>query len=311
MNQKTFAQVLKTRSRYPPNGCICPFRNFLFGQRSRSYTLKRSTEIVPLIRQSPTPIGQLTKDVPTPIGQLTKDVPTPIGQLTKDVPTPIGQLTKDDVTLDGTFETRFIRRVVIDRDILHCTLGSKTISLNLMVITTDRKVLLLQRSQSFHCKLVHRNLSVNDIRVGLLQKILQSLYPSELYEVHKTFFNFLDPPPISIGESRNIHIFPGGHSMRGEMAITTLLREFREETSIHIKPENLRFNKSYVFNVLIYDKIIEQWFDNLVFPALINMSSEEIMQKFKTTKHTRCPTFLNTDLNTIASFVNIQRFMLL
>jgi ADP-ribose pyrophosphatase YjhB (NUDIX family) len=201
--------------------------------------------------------------------------------------------------LDGTFETRFIRRLSIDnhklQDILHKPTSAPTersMSLNLMVITTDEKILLLQRSQSFHYKLVHRNLAVNDIRIGLLE----SLYPSELCEVYKKFFNFLNlPPEFRFGGSRNIHIFPGGHSTRSETVITTLLREFQEETSIRIKHENLRFNKSCVFKVTIYDKIVSRWFDNLVFPALINMSSVDIMNQFKTTKHTRCPTFLNVN----------------
>jgi ADP-ribose pyrophosphatase YjhB (NUDIX family) len=209
--------------------------------------------------------------------------------------------------LDGTFETRFIRRLAIDNHKLQDILKKPTsnaptersMSLNLMVITTDEKILLLQRSQSFHYKLVHRNLAVNDIRIGLLE----SLYPSELCEVYKKFFNFLNlPPEFRFGGSRNIHIFPGGHSTRSETVITTLLREFHEETSIRIKHENLRFNKSCVFKVTIYDKIVSRWFDNLVFPALINMSSVDIMNQFKTTKHTRCPTFLNVNcLSPLAS----------
>ena len=59
--------------------------------------------------------------------------------------------------------------------------------------------------------------------------------------------------------------------------------------------------------------MIKKYFNNLVFPTKVNMSSQDITKKFKNTKHTINPTFINIDINRSLheNFLKVQNFMLL
>lgn len=216
------------------------------------------------------------------------------------------------VLANGTNEKRQIAKVAVNSSVLKSIFSSVctcTTSFNLMIITTDTKVLLLERTQSFHFPRVVRDLKLNRISMNLLT----SLYTSELEKIRQLFFDFL-PPLINYGVTEKIvHVFPGGHSMRNEPISKTLIRELQEETSIDINIQDLRFNKSCIFNVLIYDCIINRYFNNFIFPVKINMSSEDIHLQFKETKHTRNPTFVDiSQCKTLFdAFLQVQRFMIL
>jgi hypothetical protein len=217
-----------------------------------------------------------------------------------------------NIIISGIYERRYIHKIKIDTTILKEIFNSynyeRKYSFNLMMITSDHKVLLLQRTQSFHFPKVVKDLKLNKINFNLLD----SLYTSELEKIGQLFFNFM-PTFEHKNRSNFVHIFPGGHSNYNEKVILTLLREFEEETSIKIDITKLRFNQSFIFKVLIFDIAVKRTFKNFVFPVKVDMSSQEILQKFKETKHTRNPTFI--DINTCNSlfdaFVQVQKFMLL
>lgn len=215
--------------------------------------------------------------------------------------------------INGTSEKRHIAKVAVNPSVLKnifnsvCTCTAS--SFNLMIITTDTKVLLLERTQSFHFPKVVRDLKLNRISID----VLTSLYTSELEKIRQLFFDFL-PPLINYGVAEKIvYVFPGGHSIRNEPVSKTLIRELQEETSIDINIQDLRFNKSCMFNVLIYDCIIKMYFNNFIFPVKVNMSSEDIYFQFKETKHTRNPTFVDiSQCKTLFdAFLQVQRFMIL
>ena len=219
---------------------------------------------------------------------------------------------KERLTIVGINERRYISKIRVDSAILKTIFDSvcPRISFNLMMITNDHKIFLLQRSQSFHYPKVIRDLKLNKINLNLLK----SLYTSEMETVRHLFFDFLPPPKQEEHLKEDVvYIFPGGHSNRGEPVLLTLIREFQEETSLKIDIQNLKFHQSCIFNVLIYDLMIRKWFNNYVFPAKIDLSSKEISDRFVPTKHTKNPTFVDiSGCETLSDiFVRVQNFMLL
>jgi hypothetical protein len=227
------------------------------------------------------------------------------------------ETTVRSAIMAGCSERRYISKIKVNPSILRDIFNSvsaKKISFNLMMITTDQKVFLLERSQSFHFPKVIRDLKCNKINFDLIE----SLYTSELEKIRNLFFSFIPPLPelektIKVKQPTIVHIFPGGHPSYNETVILTLLRELYEETSININFKDLRFNQSYMFKVSIYDWLIQRTFENFVFPVKVNMSSHEIVQKFQETKHTRNPTFIDIcQCNSLFdAFVRVQDFMLL
>jgi hypothetical protein len=251
---------------------------------------------------------------------------------------------KNGIVAKGTYEKRHISKVAVNSNVLKTIFNTKSrtpllhhdglergfrhvasefktllgvskcddktdTSFNLMIITTDMKVLLLERTQSFHFPKVIRDLKSNRISMN----ILTSLYISELEKIRQLFFDFL-PPHINYGVTEKIiRVFPGGHSMCNEPISKTLIRELQEETSMNINIQDLRFNKSCIFNVLIYDCIIKKYFDNFIFPVKINMSSQDIQLQFKETRHTRNPTFVDIRhcKTLFDAFLQVQNFMIL
>lgn len=214
-------------------------------------------------------------------------------------------------TMKGSKEMRYLSQVKVTSsiltNILNTTTGFNNQSFNLMMMTLDHKVLLLQRTQSFHFPKVVRDLKFNKINLDLLG----SLYSTEAEKIRKLFFDFF-PPLISKQKESIIHIFPGGHSDHNEMIFQTLLRELYEETTIDIKFNELRFHQSCIFKVLIYDLIVKKSFINFIFPVKVNMTSQDICKNFKETKHTRHPTFIDIHgCSLIDAFVKVQEFMLL
>lgn len=225
---------------------------------------------------------------------------------------------KKTKVITGSLEIRHISKVKLNPSLLEKFLKYQNTdyletSFNIMLITSDSKVLLMQRSQSFHFPKVMEELYYNKINT----KLLDTLYQSEADHVGKVFFSYLQQPKVNISstfESKKIvHIFPGGHSLKNETIIKTLLREFQEETSIKVNVKDLRFEKTLVFNVLIYDSLIKKSFNNFVFPIRTSMNSQEVSVKFKETIHAKNPIFININgyNNLYDAFVKIQNFILL
>ncbi|CCV01806.1 hypothetical protein IIV22_129R [Invertebrate iridescent virus 22] len=212
----------------------------------------------------------------------------------------------------GKNENRYIAKVDIGENVLkkvlNTTTCSKKISFNLMLMTTDHKVLLLERTQSFHFSKVVKDLKIGSINFGMLE----SLYPMEMEKIRKIFFDFIPPHNISPQKS-SVFLFPGGHSKAKETIALTLYRELYEETGYTINFQNLRFNQSCLFKVLIYDLLVKKTFNNFVFPVKVDISSSEITNKFKNTKHTRNPTFIDIKMCTslFDAFIKVQEYMLL
>lgn len=228
-------------------------------------------------------------------------------------------LVEKNIFMDGVTEKRSISKIKVNPSIIKAvfnSVGRSKISFNLMMMTTDQQVLLLERTQSYHFPKVVRDLKSNIVNFNLLR----SLYTSELEKIKYTFFNFVSSLPLIEASfplkerfnTKAIHIFPGGHSSRQETIIWTLLRELREETCLNISVKDLKFNQSCIFSVLIHDLTIQKSFNNFVFPVKVNMNSQDIIQNFKETKHTRNPTFINIKgLSLFEAFVVVQKFMLL
>lgn len=224
--------------------------------------------------------------------------------------------TKKTVVITGVSEVRYISKIKLNPKVLQEFLNYQnteylTTSFNIMLITSDNKVLLMQRSQSFHFPKVMEDLYYNNVNT----KLLNSLYQSEIEHLGQVFFEYLPKPKTDLTfESRKIvHIFPGGHSLKNETIIKTLLRELYEETSIEINVKDLKFKETLIFNVLIYDSLIKKSFNNFVFPVKINMSSQEVSNKFKETIHTKNPIFINIKEynNLYDAFLQVQNFILL
>jgi hypothetical protein len=215
------------------------------------------------------------------------------------------------IVIHGTNEKRQIVKVAVNPGILNSLFDSVctcTTSFNLMITTTDTKVLLLERSQSFHFPKVVKDIKLNKININTLR----SLYTSELERIRELFFDFL-PPFNRVVDEKIVHVFPGGHSNRNEPISKTLLRELQEETSMNINIQDLCFNESCIFHVLIYDCIIKRYFNNFIFPVKIKMNSENIRLQFKETKHTRNPKFVDiSQCKTLFdAFILVQRSMIL
>ncbi|ADO00419.1 hypothetical protein WIV_gp076 [Wiseana iridescent virus] len=214
----------------------------------------------------------------------------------------------------GVNEKRYISKIKVNSIILKNILNSVVpkISFNLMMMTTDNKVLLLERTQSFHFPKVVKDLKTNTINFQLLD----TLYPVELEKIRKIFFDFM--PPFNLTESKvlhrtKIHIFPGGHSLYNEKIALTLLRELQEEIGCPFAVEELNFNQSCIFKMLIYDSVVKKTFNNFVFPVKVNDTSNNLFHKFKDTKHTRNPTFVDIGecQSLFDAFIKVQECMLL
>lgn len=212
--------------------------------------------------------------------------------------------------LTGNCEKRFIYKLKINdnilKTILNTTPNNKS-SLNLMIITTDRKVLLLQRTQSFYFSKVIKDFKNYNFNFALLEY----LYTSEMEKIRRLFFEFM--PPINYITKKFIHIFPGGHSKYNESVISALLRELKEETTINLKRSNLRFNQKIIFKVLIFDLVLKKTFKNFIFPVKVDMTSCDMIKNFKQTKHTQNPTLIDigTCFSLYDAFIKVQKFMLL
>jgi hypothetical protein len=89
------------------------------------------------------------------------------------------------------------------------------------------------------------------------------------------------------------------------------MREFREETSININLKELKFNQSYFFSLEIEDLLVNKDFKNLIFPVKVNTTSVELLKRFKKTKHTNNPTFVNIDecKNAYEALIKVQKFI--
>ncbi|AHL67573.1 hypothetical protein DH26_gp080 [Chloriridovirus anopheles1] len=208
--------------------------------------------------------------------------------------------------LASSKEKRYIRKIKTTPECLKKFLFTPTksasLSLGMMLITSDCKAVLLKRTASFLYPLVKKNsLLLNDW-------IVDALYPSEISELaSKT------PFPKSAKGLSPIYIFPGGHSNKNEFAIHTLLRELKEETSINFYLNQLKFHQTYFFEVVILDLMIMRRFRNLVFPVKVDLTSREIARNFKETKHTRDPLFVDIfycqDL--VQALLTVQNIMLL
>lgn len=214
-------------------------------------------------------------------------------------------LTTKQYTIEGLYETRYLSEFMVQPTILNKILNQSysKISFNLMVITTDHKVLLLQRTQSFHFPKVIKDLKFNKIDFNLLS----SLYTSELEKIKK-----MVPVDRKLwSDARLVRIFPGGHSFKNEPIITTLTRELQEETCLNINRKDLRFNQAFIFNVLIYDTVVKKYFNNFIFPIKVNITSQDIQKNFQETKHVTNPTFIDisTTRNLFKSFIKVQQHM--
>lgn len=220
---------------------------------------------------------------------------------------------EENVTLVGRFEIRHITKCKVDSTILKAIFSSKCptkISFNLMMMTSDHKVLLLERTQSFHFSRCLKSVKMNTVNLSLFT----SLYSSELEKIRLLFFDYIPPLTSSNSSEKIIKIFPGGHFHKLDKSIFfTLIRELKEETSLNIDSKNLWFNQSCIFNVLIFDLLVRRTFNNFVFPVKVNMTSDDILQNFKETKHTRNPTFVDIcdSKNLFDVFKKIQSRLLL
>jgi 8-oxo-dGTP pyrophosphatase MutT (NUDIX family) len=166
--------------------------------------------------------------------------------------------------LTSQIEQRIIKKIKSNVSMkLNKTSCDVSISYNVMLITSDHKILLLERSIPFY------------------PQIIQPIY-----------------------------IFPGGHANCGESILDAILRELWEEMSIHM---TLRFCQSYYFKVSIYDFIVKRHFNNLIFPAKINLTSCEIFKLFKPTKHMSNIVFIDIFYiqGLYESFQMVQKFMIL
>jgi ADP-ribose pyrophosphatase YjhB (NUDIX family) len=224
--------------------------------------------------------------------------------------------TKKTTVLTGSSEVRYVSKIKLTPTLLKEFFNYQneaylSTSFNTMLITTDNKVLLMQRNQSFHFSKVMEGLHQNNVNSNLFD----TLYKTEVDYISKIFFSFLptDSTLKSTITNKIIHIFPGGHSFKKETIIETLLREFHEETNINLSVDNLKFEQTYIFNVIIYDSLIKKHFNNFIFPAKVNMSSQEVSKNFKETNHTKNPTFININgYNTLyEAFLHVQNFILL
>jgi hypothetical protein len=213
----------------------------------------------------------------------------------------------------GRYEKRTIAKFKVNSSTLNRFFGTEctNTSLNLMLITSDHTVLLLERTQSFHFPKVVKDLKFKRINYNLLK----TLYTTELEKIKtminsnhsfdkNIFFGLKAPTPP-------IYIFPGGHSHNNESIIFTLMREFREETAIDINLKELKFNQSYFFSLEIEDLLVNKDFKNLIFPVKVNITSVELLKRFKKTKHTNNPTFVNIDecKNTYEALIKVQKFI--
>jgi hypothetical protein len=223
---------------------------------------------------------------------------------------------KKTTVITGSSEVRYISKIKLTPALLKEFFSYQneaylTTSFNIMLITTDSKVLLMQRNQSFHFPKVMEGLRQNNINPNLFD----SLYKREVDQISKIFFSFLPSNNTlkSTIQNKIVHIFPGGHSLKKETIIETLLREFREETNIILNVDDLKFEQTCIFNVIIYDSLIKKYFNNFIFPAKVNMSSQEVSKNFKETNHTKNPTFININgYNTLyEAFLHVQNFILL
>jgi ADP-ribose pyrophosphatase YjhB (NUDIX family) len=187
---------------------------------------------------------------------------------------------------------------------------TKTWSFSVMMITSDSKVLLLERTNSFYYDMVKKleqpHGQIQSKAVVIDCKLLDGLYQSEL-----------DSLSSNVGERRRgcrpIFIMPGGHARRNETVIEALLREINEETSIAFTLQDLRFCHSYVFELIIHDCVLKKTFNNLVFPVKIGLSSADITRMFKSTVHTDNPTFVDIvqPKGLVQMFIETQSFMLI
>ncbi|ABF82110.1 hypothetical protein MIV080R [Invertebrate iridescent virus 3] len=221
------------------------------------------------------------------------------------------------ITLKRSMEQRDIVEFRIDATILRQIFhhGFPDLSFNLMVITTDRKVFLLERTESFHYPRV-----VERIKRGQeCTKLVETLYQAERDAVRRLTAEADIVPLAAVKQDddrpESIYIFPGGHCNGNEPVLSTLLREFREETTIPLKTTELRFHATKVYGIWIHDFAVGKTFKNFVFPVKINLSSAAIRDRFRETRHTRNPTFVDIGKSHRQSLldlvIKVQKIMIL
>lgn len=202
-------------------------------------------------------------------------------------------------------------------EILMKTLRKLNFSINGFIITKDRKVIEVKKSQSHSYYHIINNtpllISYNDFikkvdilartlqvqeRISLNKKIRDSDIESKIKNCNNLKLSFLDLMKlcnVNFGQKTNYSIpfisLPGGHvSNKDKSILDTLTRELKEEinfTNIDLIEEVMLYHN-------IFDKLNEEFYHNLIIIVNTNLYAKEILTNFK--KNSEVDRLIVTDI---------------
>ncbi|AST09306.1 mRNA decapping enzyme [Murmansk poxvirus] len=147
-----------------------------------------------------------------------------------------------------------------------------------ILVTTDNKILVCKRRNSFLYSEIIRTRNMSR------KKRLFLNYSNYLNKIERniltSFFSF-DHNDNNNNDRQEI-VYPGGLPKRGEDVPTCLSREIKEE--INLDNSYIFLDSRFFIHGIIEDKIINRFFEVIFFFGSINLSSSQIINRFKSNK---------------------------
>ncbi|AOP31593.1 mRNA decapping enzyme [Skunkpox virus] len=162
----------------------------------------------------------------------------------------------------------------------------KRVSISAILLTTDNKILVCNRRDSFLYSEIIRTRNMSR------KKRLFLNYSDYLNKQERSILSsFFSLDPITTDNDRTETIYPGGIPKKGENVPECLSRELKEE--VNIDNSCIFIDTRFFIHGIIEDTIINKFFEVIFFFGKISLTSDQIIDKFKSNHEIKDIVFLD------------------
>ncbi|UXL98934.1 MutT motif protein [Monkeypox virus] len=167
-----------------------------------------------------------------------------------------------------------------------CLWCHKRVSVSAILLTTDNKILVCNRRDSFLYSEIIRT------RNMYRKKRLFLNYSNYLNKQERSILSsFFSLDPATADNDRINAIYPGGIPKRGENVPECLSREIKEE--VNIDNSFVFIDTRFFIHGIIEDTIINKFFEVIFFVGQISLTSDQIIDTFKSNHEIKDLIFLD------------------
>ncbi|AAL40565.1 MutT motif protein [Monkeypox virus] len=167
-----------------------------------------------------------------------------------------------------------------------CLWCHKRVSVSAILLTTDNKILVCNRRDSFLYSEIIRT------RNMYRKKRLFLNYSNYLNKQERSILSsFFSLDPATADNDRINAIYPGGIPKRGENVPECLSREIKEE--VNIDNSFVFIDTRFFIHGIIEDTIINKFFEVIFFVGRISLTSDQIIDTFKSNHEIKDLIFLD------------------